>query len=247
MQTIDEIIADFELLDDWEDRYRYLIELGRALPDLGPDEMTEATKVRGCVSQVCVSCSVAACEHGTFPGSELGLNGSYNNDKITDFISGTNKQSVLDDMLLTSLDTFLTPSVPVATPADLLSQDLYSSPRFFWAPVLTTAFSTSTNAFYPILTFRPTFITEETPSTSATAISRPMSTPPPTGSWSRSTTTVSTGSPIAWEWSPSCRGPRLRWPASTDVNPSRCWPTSSTRGPTSVSTSTPRPTTPSIR
>lgn len=52
MQTIDEIIADFELLDDWEDRYRYLIELGRALPDLGPDEMTEATKVRGCVSQV---------------------------------------------------------------------------------------------------------------------------------------------------------------------------------------------------
>ena len=115
-----------------------------------------------------LSCSVAACEHGTFPGSELGLNGSYNNDKITDFISGTNKQSVLDDMLLTSLDTFLTPSVPVATPADLLSQDLYSSPRFFWAPVLTTAFSTSTNAFYPILTFRPTFITEETPSTSAT-------------------------------------------------------------------------------
>ncbi len=115
-----------------------------------------------------LSCSVAACDHGTFPGSELGLNGSYNNDKITDFISGTNKQSVLDDMLLTSLDTFLTPSVPVATPADLLSQDLYSSPRCFWAPVLTTVFSTSTDAYYPILTFRPTFVTEETPSTSAT-------------------------------------------------------------------------------
>lgn len=52
MQTIDEITADFELLDDWEDRYRYLIELGRALPDLSPGEMTEETKVRGCVSQV---------------------------------------------------------------------------------------------------------------------------------------------------------------------------------------------------
>ena len=52
MQTIDEIIADFELLDDWEDRYRYLIELGRALPDLPPEDMTEETKVRGCVSQV---------------------------------------------------------------------------------------------------------------------------------------------------------------------------------------------------
>ncbi|MBO0905964.1 SufE family protein [Jiella sonneratiae] len=52
MQTIDEITADFELLDDWEDRYRYLIELGRALPGLSPDEMNEDTKVRGCVSQV---------------------------------------------------------------------------------------------------------------------------------------------------------------------------------------------------
>ncbi|MBP0615648.1 SufE family protein [Jiella mangrovi] len=52
MQTIDEITTDFELLDDWEDRYRYLIELGRALPDLSPEEMTDATKVRGCVSQV---------------------------------------------------------------------------------------------------------------------------------------------------------------------------------------------------
>ncbi|TFF25133.1 SufE family protein [Jiella endophytica] len=52
MQTIDEITADFELLDDWEDRYRYVIELGRALPDLPPEEMTEETKVRGCVSQV---------------------------------------------------------------------------------------------------------------------------------------------------------------------------------------------------
>ncbi|MBO0662405.1 SufE family protein [Jiella sp. MQZ9-1] len=52
MQSIDEITSDFELLDDWEDRYRYLIELGRALPPLAPEEMSEATKVRGCVSQV---------------------------------------------------------------------------------------------------------------------------------------------------------------------------------------------------
>ena len=52
MQTIDAITEDFELLDDWEDRYRYLIELGRALPDLSPEEMSEETKVRGCVSQV---------------------------------------------------------------------------------------------------------------------------------------------------------------------------------------------------
>lgn len=50
--TIDDIRADFALLDDWEDRYRYVIELGRALPPL-PDELrTDANKVRGCASQV---------------------------------------------------------------------------------------------------------------------------------------------------------------------------------------------------
>jgi cysteine desulfuration protein SufE len=49
---IDAILADFELLDDWEDRYRYVIELGRTLEPL-PDEARNATnKVQGCVSQV---------------------------------------------------------------------------------------------------------------------------------------------------------------------------------------------------
>lgn len=52
MRRIDDIIADFELLDDWEDRYRYVIELGRELPPLDDAEMNEATKVPGCVSQV---------------------------------------------------------------------------------------------------------------------------------------------------------------------------------------------------
>ena len=52
MRTIDDIRSDFELLDDWDDRYRFLIELGRELEPLSPDEKTEETKVRGCVSQV---------------------------------------------------------------------------------------------------------------------------------------------------------------------------------------------------
>lgn len=52
MRRIDDIIADFELLDDWEDRYRYVIELGRELPPLDGADMNEATKVPGCVSQV---------------------------------------------------------------------------------------------------------------------------------------------------------------------------------------------------
>jgi len=50
--SIDDIAADFAFLDEWEDRYRYIIELGRALPALNPSEKNEANKVRGCASQV---------------------------------------------------------------------------------------------------------------------------------------------------------------------------------------------------
>lgn len=50
--TIDEIIETFEFLDDWEDRYRTIIDLGKKLPPLAADEMTDAFKVRGCQSQV---------------------------------------------------------------------------------------------------------------------------------------------------------------------------------------------------
>jgi cysteine desulfuration protein SufE len=46
------IADDFALLDDWEDRYRYVIELGRAMPPLDPALKTPATKVEGCASQV---------------------------------------------------------------------------------------------------------------------------------------------------------------------------------------------------
>jgi cysteine desulfuration protein SufE len=53
--SVDQVVADFELLDDWEDRYRYVIELGRELPPLPEAERTEANKVRGCASQVWLS------------------------------------------------------------------------------------------------------------------------------------------------------------------------------------------------
>ena len=49
---IDELVDNFSFLDDWEDRYRYLIELGRALDPLSDTERTPETKVRGCASQV---------------------------------------------------------------------------------------------------------------------------------------------------------------------------------------------------
>ncbi|ODA66868.1 Sulfur acceptor protein CsdE [Methyloligella halotolerans] len=50
--AFDDILSDFELLDDWEDRYRYVIELGRKLEPLPEDERTQANKVQGCASQV---------------------------------------------------------------------------------------------------------------------------------------------------------------------------------------------------
>jgi cysteine desulfuration protein SufE len=52
MSAIDDIIENFELLDQWDDRYRYVIELGRTLPPLAEAAHTEANKVRGCASQV---------------------------------------------------------------------------------------------------------------------------------------------------------------------------------------------------
>ncbi len=53
--NIDEIVSNFELLDEWEDRYRYVIELGKLLPTLPDDERTSENKVRGCASQVWLS------------------------------------------------------------------------------------------------------------------------------------------------------------------------------------------------
>jgi cysteine desulfuration protein SufE len=48
----EEIADDFAFLDDWEDRYRYVIELGRAMPPLDDALKVPATKVEGCASQV---------------------------------------------------------------------------------------------------------------------------------------------------------------------------------------------------
>lgn len=50
--TLTEILENFELLDDWEDRYRYIIELGRALDEFPEQARTSENKVRGCASQV---------------------------------------------------------------------------------------------------------------------------------------------------------------------------------------------------
>jgi len=55
--SIEAIRSDFALLDDWEDRYRYVIELGRTLVPLSDALRTETNKVRGCASQVWLATS----------------------------------------------------------------------------------------------------------------------------------------------------------------------------------------------
>ncbi|TMJ50686.1 MAG: SufE family protein [Alphaproteobacteria bacterium] len=53
--TIDEIRENFVLLDDWDDRYRYVIELGRTLEPMPEAEHSQENKVQGCASQVWLS------------------------------------------------------------------------------------------------------------------------------------------------------------------------------------------------
>jgi len=50
--TAEELIEDFSFLDDWEDRFRYVIDLGKELAPMDDTLKTEETKVRGCTSQV---------------------------------------------------------------------------------------------------------------------------------------------------------------------------------------------------
>lgn len=51
-QAQQDIIETFQFVGDWSERYRYLIELGRELPPLAAEDMTEANRLHGCQSQV---------------------------------------------------------------------------------------------------------------------------------------------------------------------------------------------------
>jgi cysteine desulfuration protein SufE len=60
----DSIRSDFAFLDDWEDRYRYVLELGRTLEPLSEAAHNDANKVRGCVSQVWLDLGKSVDEAG---------------------------------------------------------------------------------------------------------------------------------------------------------------------------------------
>ena len=63
MLTFEDVIDNFELLDDWDARYAYLVELGEALPTLDDAYRTEENRVQGCISKVWVAATPA--EDGT--------------------------------------------------------------------------------------------------------------------------------------------------------------------------------------
>jgi cysteine desulfuration protein SufE len=64
LPTIEQIVQDFAILDEWEDRYKYIIELGRALPEFSEAFRTQENKVHGCASQVWLKSFVSDKEKG---------------------------------------------------------------------------------------------------------------------------------------------------------------------------------------
>jgi cysteine desulfuration protein SufE len=70
--SLDEIVANFDLLEEWDDRYRYLIELGKGLDPLPEEAHSEANKVRGCASQVWLE---SQAEAGPGPQTRLSFRG----------------------------------------------------------------------------------------------------------------------------------------------------------------------------
>lgn len=73
-RNIDELLEDFEFLEDWEDRYGYIIELGKKLPPMDEADKNEATRVHGCQSQVWMMADTrggaASAEGGAGGGGE---------------------------------------------------------------------------------------------------------------------------------------------------------------------------------
>ncbi|MEP1571736.1 SufE family protein [Roseibium album] len=97
---ISEILETFDFLDDWEDRYKYLIDLGRELPELSSDERIDANKVRGCVSQVWLITNVKPGADGksvlTFKGDSDALIVQGLVAIVTTLFNGKTAREILD-------------------------------------------------------------------------------------------------------------------------------------------------------
>ncbi|WP_434051412.1 MAG: SufE family protein [Roseibium sp.] len=97
---IAEILETFDFLDDWEDRYKYLIDLGKELPELTTAERSDANKVRGCVSQVWLITQVNSGAAGepvlTFKGDSDALIVQGLVAIVTALFSNRSAQEILD-------------------------------------------------------------------------------------------------------------------------------------------------------
>ncbi len=70
-EAFENIVENFEFLDDWEDRYRFVIDLGKAMPPLEEALRVPATRVEGCASQVWIMPEIS----GRGPGAVFGFRG----------------------------------------------------------------------------------------------------------------------------------------------------------------------------
>ncbi len=91
-----------------------------------------------------------------FPGVKI------NDDEFSDFIL-PGRENTLTESMFFNLDTYLNNDLPVVTPDSALSSDIYSSHRFMWVPVVSAAVNVNSTSYYPVLTFRPIFITQDAP------------------------------------------------------------------------------------
>lgn len=115
---LNEIVENFESLDDWEDRYRYLIELGRELEPLAAEAHSDANKVKGCASQVWVethrACDAAGALRLRFKGDSdahivkglITLVFALYSDRTPDEILKTDAQALFQQL---GLSAHLTP------------------------------------------------------------------------------------------------------------------------------------------
>jgi hypothetical protein len=113
-----------------------------------------------------LSCAEHPCRGDTTLPFDPG--NRYNADSLrADFLAPS---SLLDDPLFLGLDTFLLPRLPVVTPTGAVDPAVYESPRFFWLPVVSTAFTAHGTEDYPVFTFRPVFLTRERPETTGALV-----------------------------------------------------------------------------
>lgn len=90
------------------------------------------------------------------------LDRDINDDRFIDFVK-PERQNALTEAMFFNLSTYLTPGVPVVTPDSALLPDIYKSARFMWVPVISSPVAPNSANYYPVLTYRPIFITQDVP------------------------------------------------------------------------------------